>query len=41
MPKKASGWSKAAAKEAAEEEVDTVALILAACKLMKGVGELF
>lgn len=40
MPTKASGWTKAAFKEAVEEP-DPVAVILAACKLMKGVGELF
>jgi hypothetical protein len=40
MPTKASGWSKAAFKEDGEEP-DGVSVILAACKLMKGVGELF
>lgn len=40
MPTKVSGWTKAAFHEAGEEP-DPMSVILAACKLMKGVGELF
>lgn len=40
MPTKASGWNKAALR-ADGEEPELVPVVLAVCKLMKGVGELF
>lgn len=40
MPTKARGWNKAACTQDGEEP-EVMPVVIAVCKLMKGVGELF